>query len=135
MHELLEMVLDGRIRRQDSNWVVARLLGQRDVGSAAWAVVKNRWDEFIDAMPPQNARMMFNLIHRRSEPDIAADIHAWLSDNPIRGSERLVAQQLERLAVRVALREREAPGLGEILTNRNAQAERSRAEGRPHRRI
>ncbi|MDH3500860.1 MAG: ERAP1-like C-terminal domain-containing protein, partial [Acidimicrobiia bacterium] len=113
--ELLAMVIDGRIRRQDAYWVVARLLGHRDTGVAVWAEIKARWNEALDAMPPRNARMMLDLIHHRSEPHVAADIAAWLSANPIKGSEQLVAQQLERLQVRVALREREAPRLATAL--------------------
>ena len=114
--EMLAMVLDGRIRRQDAYWIVARLIGQRDTGAAVWEVVRSRWSAILDAMPPQNARLMLNQLHHRSEPHVAADIQEWLSANPIRGSEQLVAQQLERLAIRVALRNRERDRLSEALT-------------------
>ncbi len=113
--ELLEMVIDGRVRRQDAYWVVARLLGHRDVGVAAWQLVRARWGEVLDAMPPQNARLMLGRIHLRSEPDVADDIIDFLATNPIKGSEQLVAQQVERLQVRVALRQRERDRLGEAL--------------------
>jgi puromycin-sensitive aminopeptidase len=115
--ELLEMVIDGRVRRQDAYWLVARLLGHRDVGVAVWEAVRSRWGEVIDAMPPQNTRLMLDRIHLRSEPDVADDIVAWLAANPIKGSEQLVAQQVERLQVRVGLRDRERPRLGEALQN------------------
>jgi aminopeptidase N len=113
--ELLDMVVDGRVRRQDAYWVVARLLGHRDVGGAVWQAVRGRWGEVIDAMPPQNARLMLDQIHLRSEPEVADDIVAWLTANPIKGSEQLIAQQVERLQVRVGLRDRERPRLGEAL--------------------
>jgi puromycin-sensitive aminopeptidase len=113
--ELVAMVLDGRIRRQDSYWVVARLLGHRDTGTRAWHEVKSNWHQIVDAMPPRFARLMLDLAHFRSEPEIAADIHAWLAANPIKGAEKHIDQQLERLQVRVALREREAPRLHEAL--------------------
>jgi hypothetical protein len=39
----------------------------------------------------------------------------WLTVNPIKGSEQLIAQQVERLQVRVGLRDRERPRLGRVL--------------------
>ncbi len=113
--ELLQMVIDGRVRRQDAYWVVARLLGHRDVGPDVWSDVRSRWSEVLDAMPPQNTRLMLDRIHLRSEPEVAGDIEAWLAANPIKGSEQLVAQQVERLQVRVGLRARERNRLGEAL--------------------
>ena len=82
---MIDMVLSGEIRSQDSNWVVARLLGHRDTGVSVWALVKENWDRVLEAMPPQNQRRMLDLIIYRSEPDVAADIEAWLQEHPLRG--------------------------------------------------
>jgi puromycin-sensitive aminopeptidase len=113
--ELIAMVIDGRIRRQDSYRVIARLLGHRDTGPRAWREVRSNWHRIVDAMPPRFARRMLDLVHFRSEPDIAGDIEGWLAANPIRGAEQHIDQQLERLRVRVALRAREASRLAEAL--------------------
>ena len=110
-----EMVLDGTIRRQDSTGTLALLLGHRDTGVASWQRVKDRWDDVKEAMDAGNFRRMLDFIYFRSEPEIAADIGDWLAAYPLTGSDRHVAQQLERLEVRVALRARVAESLGEAL--------------------
>ncbi len=112
---LVEMVLAGEIRSQDSNWLLARLLGHRDTGPTVWELVKENWDGILNAMPPQNRRRMLDLIQYRSEPEIAKDIEAWLAEHPIGGADKYTEQQMERLRVRVGLREREGERLGEVL--------------------
>ena len=114
--DVVDMVLDGRVRRQDSYWVIARLLGNRDTGVAVWRRVRSDWAAILDAVPEQSAHWMLNLIHHRTEPDVASDITEFFEANPIKGAEQLVNQQLERLAVRVALRERERSRLAEAFS-------------------
>ncbi|MDJ0664851.1 MAG: M1 family aminopeptidase, partial [Acidimicrobiia bacterium] len=114
---LVEMVLAGEVRSQDANWLMARLLGHRDTGPLVWGLVKENWDAILDAMPPQNRRRMLDLIMYRSEPDIADDIEAWLAEHPIGGAEKYTEQQMERLRVRVGLREREGARLAESLAD------------------
>ena len=114
---LVEMILAGEVRSQDSNWLLARLLGHRDTGPTVWELVKANWDDILEAMPPQNRRRMLDLILYRSEPEIAADIESWLAKHPIGGADKYTAQQMERLRVRVGLREREGERLGEALAD------------------
>ena len=110
---LFEAVIGGQVPRQDAAWVLARLLGGRDHGAAVWGWMKDQWDEVLAAGPPQATRNLFLSLHHRSEPDVAADITAWLNDHPVRGAEQHVSQHLERLHVRVGLRERESTRLGD----------------------
>ena len=109
------MVLDGTIRRQDSTSTLSLLLGHRDTGVATWERIKARWPEVLEAMDAGNLRRMLDYIYFRSEPEVASDIEQWLTANPLPGTDRHVAQQLERLDVRVALRERVAVELGAAL--------------------
>lgn len=111
----VEMILSGDIRRQDANWLIARLLGNRETGPLVWELVKANWDDVLEAMPPQNRRRMLDWIIYRSEPEIAADIESWLADHPLFGAEKYVEQQMERLRIRVGLRQREAERLGDTL--------------------
>ena len=113
--ELFQMVLDGRIRRQDSFWVVAIMLGQRTTGPRVWDLIKENWDALLDQIPPATGRRILDLLPNRSEPEVAADIEAWLADHPIKGGEMYAAQQVEKLKVRVGLREREASRLNDTL--------------------
>ena len=114
---LVDMILAGEVRSQDANWLLARLLGHRKTGPVVWELVKENWDAILDSMPPQNRRRMLDLIMFRSEPEVAADIEAWLSDHPIGGADKYTEQQMERLRVRVGLREREGERLGEALAD------------------
>ena len=113
--ELFQMVLDGRIRRQDSFWVIAIMLGQRTNGPRVWELMKENWDALLGQMPPATGRRILDLLPNRSEPEVAADIEAWLADHPIKGGEKYADQQIEKLKVRVGLREREASRLNDAL--------------------
>jgi puromycin-sensitive aminopeptidase len=113
--QLIEMILAGDIRSHDANWLVARLLGHRDTGASVWELVKEDWDDLLGAMPPQNRRRMLDLIQYRSEPEVASDIEAWFETHELGGAERFTAQQMERLRIRVGLREREGERLGDVL--------------------
>lgn len=113
---LFQRVLDGKIRSQDSSWLLALMLGQRDTGVGVWSLMKANWETMLAVVPPTNGRHIIDYIPARSEPDVASDIAAWLSEHPIRGGERFAKQQVELMNVRVGLREREAPRLGGTLS-------------------
>jgi puromycin-sensitive aminopeptidase len=106
--KMFTMVLDGDIRSQDSFWVLALLLGQRQNGVLVWSLMRENWDAMIDVLPPQAGRRILDLVKYRSEPEAAASIHEWFEDHTISGGEKFIQQSLEQLDVRVGLREREA---------------------------
>ncbi len=112
---VLDMLLGGDIRRQDGAWVTARLIGHRITGAESWRRIKARWQEVLDAVPPQSQRRILDWLPARSEPDVAADIESWLRDHPLSGGSKYIEQQLELLRVRVGLRQREEGRLGESL--------------------
>ena len=68
-------------------------------------------------MPVLNGRRMLDLVQYRSEPDVAASIMQWFETHEIPSGEKHVAQKMEQLQVRVALRERESHRLGDALTS------------------
>ncbi len=109
------MVLDGDVRSQDSFWVLALLLGNRETGTRIWELMTQHWDEMLAAVPPQTGHRVLGLVYFRSEPDVAASIREWFTDHTIKGGERYTDQQLELLEVRVGLREREGNVLGDAL--------------------
>jgi len=113
--KLFQMVLDGDVRRQDAFWVIAIMLGTRENGPRVWELMKENWDDLLEQMPPATGRRILDLLPNRSEPEIAADIEAWLAEHPIKGGEKYADQQIELLKVRVGLREREATRLGDSL--------------------
>jgi puromycin-sensitive aminopeptidase len=112
---LFQMILDGDVRSQDAFWVLATMLSHRENGPYAWDLTKEHWDAAIGALPPTTARRILDGIPYRSEPDVAADIEAWLADHHIPGGDMYAPQQMELMNVRVGLREREQSRLGEAL--------------------
>jgi puromycin-sensitive aminopeptidase len=113
--KMIRMVLDGDIRSQDANWVLARLIGSRDTGVRSWEMITENWEAVLASMPVLNSRRLLDLVQYRSEPDVAASIMQWLQAHPIPSGGKHVAQKMEQLQVRVALREREAYRLGDAL--------------------
>jgi puromycin-sensitive aminopeptidase len=113
--KMIQMILDGDIRSQDAFWVLARLIGNRDTGVRSWEMVTENWDAILASIPVLNGRRMLDLVQYRSEPDVAASIMQWLETHSIPSGEKHVAQKMEQLQVRVALREREGYRLGEAL--------------------
>jgi hypothetical protein len=81
------------------------MVGVRETGAYAWEVLKQRWDEVMDRLPALTARTVLTQIHLRNEPEVAADIRAWLSEHEVPGAHRYTAQQLERLDIRVCFRQ------------------------------
>jgi len=112
---LFQMVLDGDVRSQDSFWVLALMLGHRENGPHVWELMKQQWEAMLAALPPAASRRILDLIPYRSEPEVAADIEAWLSDHHIQGADLYGPQQTELMKVRVGLRSREQNRLGEAL--------------------
>ncbi|MCZ6461098.1 MAG: M1 family aminopeptidase, partial [Actinobacteria bacterium] len=112
---LFDLVLDGDVRSQDAFWVLAVMLGDRENGPYVWELMKERWDEMMEALPPTTGRRILDRIPFRSEPDVAADIEAWLADHHIQGGDMYGPQQIELMKVRVGLRQREQDRLGEAL--------------------
>ena len=113
--KMIAMILEGDIRSQDAFWVLARLIGNRDTGALAWERIEAEWEPILASMPVLNVRRMLDLVQYRSEPDVAASIMRWLEAHPLPSGEKHVAQKMEQLQVRVALRERESHRIGEAL--------------------
>ncbi len=112
---LFDLVLDGDVRSQDAFWVLAVMLGHRENGPYVWELMKERWGEMMGALPPMTGRRILDRIPFRSEPEVAADIEAWLADHHVQGRDKYGPQQIELMKVRVGLRQREQDRLGEVL--------------------
>jgi puromycin-sensitive aminopeptidase len=106
------------VRAQNAPFVLSLLLANRAGGAAVWEVVKNRWEELRRRLPENLHERALGGTLALSTPELAADVRRFLESNPLAGRERTVAQILEKLDVAVALRRREAPGLGELLRSR-----------------
>lgn len=112
---IVDMVLSGEIRSQDSFWVLASLLGHRENGPRAWTLLTERWDDVMAVLAPNHRYRILDAIKYRSEPEVAESIREWFTTHTIPGSEKVISQRLEMLEVRRELRRRESERVGDHL--------------------
>jgi aminopeptidase N len=111
------------VRTQNAPFLIQMLLNNRKGGAQTWTFVKERWDELLARFPDNTIpRMLDGVSALWRPPELAADVHAFLADHPLRSGQRTLDQTLERLDVNLAFASREGPGLGSKL-------ERARLEG------
>jgi puromycin-sensitive aminopeptidase len=112
---IFQMIIDGDIRRQDSFWVAAAVLGTKANGPRSWQLATEKWDELLAALPPRAGDRLIDYVQYQSDAETAASIKSWLADHPIPFGEVAARQRLEMLDIRIGLREREGDRLGSVL--------------------
>ena len=112
---ILQAVLDGAIRNQDSAWVVGWLFRRRKTGAYAWERVRQEWDDIVASLPPMVVRYLVDSVHHLSRPQTAEQVAAFLSEADLPHAEKATAQALERLRAYVLLRNRETAALNAYL--------------------
>lgn len=114
--ETVDASLDGRIRTQDSAWVIGATLGNRRNGHLAWQQVRRHWETFTK-LPTMTQRRMVEAIPALSRPEVAAEVEAFFAETRLPHAAKSVAQNLERLRANVMLRKRETNAVGEFLSS------------------
>jgi puromycin-sensitive aminopeptidase len=116
-HEgLLRRTLDmaaTEVRTQNAPYVINGALGNREHGDLAWSWLKDHWSELLDKFPDNSHSRMIEGVSSLS-PEVADDVRAFLSANPIKAGQKTVEQTLERLDVNVAFRRREGERLAAL---------------------
>ena len=115
MSATLTMSLDGTVRTQDAPYLVAQCLRNQHCGEQAWHFVRDNWEAMLEAYPNNAIVRMLDGVKALSQPDLATEVAAFFDDHDVPQGELTLRQHLERLRVNVALREREAKGLGAAL--------------------
>lgn len=109
--ETVTASLDGRIRTQDSAWVIGATFGNHKNGLLAWRQLRHQWDTFVK-LPTMTQRRMIEGLPALSRPEAAAEIAAFFSETVLPHAAKSIAQNLERLRANVKLRERETEAVG-----------------------
>jgi hypothetical protein len=112
---MVDAAVDGPIRKQDTAWVMARLLKNHHVRTEAWRRIRDRFDDILSGMPPMTQRHLADGFTAVTEPALAREISAFLAETPLPSATKAVAQALERMEANVAFAEREAPRLADAL--------------------
>ena len=110
----LQAVLDQRIRNQDSAWVVGWLFRRKHIGPYAWRRAQEVWDRIVSSVPPMTVRFLIDSV-LLSQPEVADEVGAFLSEVRLPHAEKATTQALERLRAYVLLRERESAPLAAYL--------------------
>ncbi len=110
-----ELIADRSVRNQDTSWVLARMLANRVTGPYAWSKFKDRWDAVLEIAPPMTQARIADGFPALSHPEVAADVAAFLAENPLPHAAKAVEQKLERLSALVKMRERETGALAGAL--------------------
>ncbi len=105
----------GDIRTQDAPYMLNRLLTNRPGGPAAWAFVREHWDELCARFPDNTIPRMLSGLSSLVDPELAAQVHAFFAEHPLHSGQRSLDQTLERLDINVAFAEREGPHLVQAL--------------------
>jgi len=99
------------VRSQDAPFVLRRALINRERGPDAWAFLREHWGDVGERLPSNSIARLLEGVRWLSDPEVAADVTSFLEAHPVPQGARTIAQHLERLAVNVALRDREAERL------------------------
>jgi puromycin-sensitive aminopeptidase len=103
------------VRTQNAPFLLARALMNRTLGATAWDFVRRNWADINDRFPSSTIVRMLDGVKVLVAPEVANDVLAFFAEHEVPQGARTLAQQLERLRVNVALREREAAGLAASL--------------------
>jgi puromycin-sensitive aminopeptidase len=99
------------IRSQNAPFVVSGALANRWAGPLAWTWLKEHWSEVMARFPDNATSRMLDGVVTLTEPVVAEDVRAFLAAHPVAHAQRLIDQNVERLGVNTALRQREAARL------------------------
>ena len=113
MKETVDASLDGRIRTQDSAWVIGSALGNRVNGHLAWQRLRQSWETFVK-LPTMTQRRTVEGIPALSRPEVAAEVEAFFAETKLPHATKSVAQNLERLRANVDMRSREEKAVREF---------------------
>ena len=105
---LLDGIVSGEIRSQDANLVLI-LMMMTDISHETWRVIRQRWTEVIETIPPFTRRWAISGLPALSRPETAADVKAFFSETGFPEATLYLAQRLELLEANVAMRQRETP--------------------------
>ena len=115
-----ELIADGMVRTQDTTWVLARLLMNRRSGPYAWSMLRQRWPDMVDGIPPMTQTRMVDGLPSLSRPDVAADVDAFFAETPLTHAAKALEQKLERMHAMVAMRTRESADIAEAFEKRES---------------
>jgi puromycin-sensitive aminopeptidase len=109
------MILSGDVRGQNAPLILRRALLNRHAGRQTWGFITEHWDGLVDRFAAGLVVRMVEGLIGLDDPEDAAEATAFFQANEVPIGARTLEQILERQAVQVALRQREAGALTQFL--------------------
>jgi puromycin-sensitive aminopeptidase len=106
LERTLQLATSGEVRTQDAPFLLSAAEANRDVGSLAWAFVRDHWDELVPRFASSNVIHLASGVRVQTAPDVVADVQAFFAEHDIPQNHLMLLQALERQRVFAALRER-----------------------------
>jgi len=104
----MEMALSREVRTQNAPFLVSVALANRTGGPLAWEMLKADWDRFTERIPQSSVVRTLDGLVNLCRPELVADIRAFFGAHPVRSSQKMLDQILERLDVNTAFAVRQA---------------------------
>ncbi len=102
-----EFVMTPAVKTQNAPFVLRSAIANRRHGNAAWAFVRDHWDEMNDRFPSNTIVRMVDGVKTLNTADLVADAAAFFAAHPIEQGAKTLEQILERQRVNAALRDRD----------------------------
>jgi puromycin-sensitive aminopeptidase len=103
-----DFAMSSEVRTQNAPFLLRTAIANRHHGAAAWAFVRDHWDEAVDRFPSNTIVRMIDSIMLLSTPELVDDTSSFFADHPIEQAAKTLEQVLERQRVNMRLRLREA---------------------------
>jgi puromycin-sensitive aminopeptidase len=91
------------VRTQNAPYLLMACLANGDNGPRAWAAIRERWDDLLERFPSNSIARMLQGVRSLHDPEVTADVEAFLADHTPEQGKLAVAQHLERMHVTARL--------------------------------
>ncbi len=91
------------MRPQDRAHLYARLLGTRAARDAAWAFVRERWDDLTARLDPMLQQNIIRALAQLTPEPMASEVLAFLPSRASDETRETVAQTIEQLRIDAAV--------------------------------
>ena len=112
-----EFAMSDDVKTQNAPFVLAQAIGNRHHGAAAWAFVRDHWDEANERFPTNTIVRMVSGVRLLNTPGAVDDAQSFFATHPIAQAAKTLEQILERQRVNAALRTRDAERLAAELNS------------------
>jgi puromycin-sensitive aminopeptidase len=116
----LELAIGSEVRAQDRTFLLAGLLGRRASRAAAWAFVRDRWEQLSTLMDPMLMQGLVRSLAQLTPQPLAAEVLAFLPPRATDQTRETTMQATEQLAIDAAACIRLQPALSAALQRKGA---------------